>query len=91
MISRYTYSVDSVKRAVVDSNGNGKYYVGPFVYNLEDGEIASLESVASAGGRTYKTDSGYEVRYFITDHLGSVRVVVNADGEVVEQTKFAIK
>ena len=61
------------------------------VYNLEDGEIASLKSVASAGGRTYKTDSGYEVRYFITDHLGSVRAVVNADGEVVEQTKFAIK
>ena len=91
MISRYTYSADSVKRAVVDSNGNGKYYVGSFVYNVEDGEIASLESVASAGGRTYKTDSGYEVRYFITDHLGSVRAVVNADGEVVEQTKFAIK
>jgi hypothetical protein len=55
MISRYTYSVDSVKRAVVGSNGNGKYYVGSFVYNLEDGEIASLESVASAGGIT-KTD-----------------------------------
>jgi hypothetical protein len=55
MISRYTYSVDSVKRAVVDSNGNGKYYVGSFVYNLEDGEIASLESIASADGIT-KTD-----------------------------------
>ena len=88
MISRYTYSADSIKRAVVDSNGDGKYYVGSFVYNLEDGEIASLESVASAGGRTYKTDSGYEVRYFITDHLGSVRAVVNADGEVVEQNDY---
>ena len=88
MISRYTYSADSIKRAVVDSNGDGKYYVGSFVYNLEDGEIASLESVASSGGRTYKTDSGYEVRYFITDHLGSVRAVVNADGEVVEQNDY---
>ena len=28
------------------------------------------------------------MRYFITDHLGSVRAVVNADGEVVEQNDY---
>ena len=27
MISRYTYSVDSVKRAVVDSNGNAIFFL----------------------------------------------------------------
>ena len=85
--ARYSYAADSTKLGVVDASGVGYDYRGSFKY-IRNGSSIELESVASAGGRTYKTDSGYEVRYFITDHLGSVRAVVNADGEVVEQNDY---
>ena len=85
--ARYSYAADSTKLGVVDASGVGYDYRGSFKY-IRNGSSIELESVASAGGHTYKTDSGYEVRYFITDHLGSVRAVVNADGEIVEQNDY---
>jgi RHS repeat-associated protein len=38
---------------------------------------------AFAGGRITKTTGGYEVSYFITDHLGSTRAVVSSSGTVL--------
>ena len=47
MISRYTYSADGVKRAVVDSNGNGKYYVGSFArFQRTDGSFNAIDPLA---------------------------------------------
>ena len=34
------------------------------------------------------TSDGMETRYFLTDHLGSVRQVVAADGSVSEQNDY---
>ena len=34
------------------------------------------------------TSGGMETRYFLTDHLGSVRQVVAADGSVIEQNDY---
>ena len=34
------------------------------------------------------TSDGMETRYFLTDHLGSVRQVVAADGSVIEQNDY---
>ena len=49
------------------------YYAGSLVYS-DDG----FESASFGGGRIIGTDNGTssEVRYFLTDHLGSTRVVV---------------
>jgi RHS repeat-associated protein len=41
-----------------------------------------------AGGRISKTTGGYEANYFITDHLGSVRVTVSENGEIKEQNNY---
>ena len=36
-----------------------------------------MESCAFTGGRFVATATGVEARYFVTDHLGSVRAVVS--------------
>ena len=55
---------------------------------LSDG-TKTLESVAFGGGRIRKTGtSSYAVDYHITDHLGSVRTIVNASGTIQEQNDY---
>ena len=55
---------------------------------LSDG-TKTLESVAFGGGRIRKTGtSSYAVDYHITDHLGSVRAIVNAAGAIQEQNDY---
>ncbi len=34
------------------------------------------------------TSSGCEARYFVTDHLGSTRLVTNSSGTVLEQNDY---
>jgi hypothetical protein len=41
-----------------------------------------------AGGRINKTNNSYDINYFITDHLGSTRVIVNANGSILEQKDY---
>ena len=83
----YTYLADGTKIKAVNALGAGFDYIGSFKYNRSNSNI-TLESVASAGGRTYKTSSGYEARYFIADHLGSTRLVASANGTVSEQNDY---
>ena len=47
-----------------------------------------MESCAFTGGRFVATATGVEARYFVTDHLGSVRAVVNDEGEVLERNDY---
>ncbi|MDR1552842.1 MAG: hypothetical protein LBS69_05200 [Prevotellaceae bacterium] len=42
----------------------------------------------AGGGRITKTNSSYDITYFITDHLGSTRVIVGSNGEVKEQNDY---
>jgi RHS repeat-associated protein len=62
-------------------------YLGSFVYTC-DGRTRSFESTSFGGGRIKATSSDYEVNYFITDHLGSTRVVVNENGDIQEQNNY---
>ncbi len=87
MKATYTYLADGTKIKAVNVLGTGFDYIGSFKYNRSNSNI-TLESVASAGGRTYKTSSGYEVRYFIADHLGSTRSATNSSGNVLEQNDY---
>ena len=45
-------------------------YYGSLVYNN-----GQFESASFGGGRIVGTDNGSEVHYFLTDHIGSTRVV----------------
>jgi RHS repeat-associated protein len=42
----------------------------------------------AGGGRINKTNTGYEITYFITDHLGSTRVITDANGSIKEQNDY---
>jgi RHS repeat-associated protein len=41
-----------------------------------------------AGGRISKTSGSYEIQYYITDHLGSTRVITDSNGEIKEQNDY---
>ena len=58
-------------------------YAGSLVHN--DG---TFESTGFGSRRIVATSGGMETRYFLTDHLGSVRQVVAADGSVIEQNDY---
>lgn len=73
--------------SVTDTDGNGLYYSGSLVYRKQN-EDYFLESAAFHGGRITATDAGFETHYHLTDHLGSVRVIVNENGEVIEQNNY---
>ena len=47
----------------------------------------TLETAQFAGG-VIRSGNSQEINYFITDHLGSVRSIVNASGAVVEQNDY---
>jgi RHS repeat-associated protein len=84
---KFIYRADGTKIQMKVENSSGGQvikidYVGNMVY--VDG---TLEQLLTSGGRVLDptaTDSDYE--YFITDHLGSVRAVVD-EGGTVRQTR----
>ena len=46
---------------------------------MQDG-ILTPESIAITGGRAVYSDNNWVANYYITDHLGSVRAVTDAEG-----------
>jgi len=83
----YTYIADGTKAGVVDDNNEGFVYLGSLVYNNNSGNL-ELESTSFGGGRINATNNAYEVNYFITDHLGSTRVIVDNSGTIKEQNDY---
>jgi len=79
----YSYLADGTKAGAAGTSGTGFYYLGSFIYNRSK----ALQSVAFGGGRIRKSGSTYRVDYHITDHLGSVRAIVE-NGSVVERNDF---
>ena len=59
----YTYLADGTKYKVTNGSNVGFDYIGSFKYSRNNSNI-TLESVASAGGRTYKTSGGYEALFY---------------------------
>ena len=87
IVAKYSYLSDGTKFSATDSAGNGLYYSGSLIYT-KHGAALTMESCAFTGGRFVATATGVEARYFVTDHLGSVRAVVNGDGEVLEHNDY---
>lgn len=87
ILAKYSYLSDGTKLSAVNADGHGLCYLGSLVYRKQNGTY-SLESAAFNGGRFVATSSGIETHYHLTDHLGSVRAIVNSDGEVIEQNNY---
>ena len=79
----YLWLSDGTKLGV-SSGSDGYDYVGSLIYKRSNG-VRQLEGCDFGEGRILTSGSGSEVYYFLRDHLGSVRSIVNAQtGGVVE-------
>ena len=85
MAMSFKYFADGTKYSALDASGNGYMYVGAVRYAVRDGE-AEVESLPFSAGRIVKTSNGYEPHYYLTDHLGSTRMIIGPDGETVNAT-----
>ncbi|WP_065220637.1 MULTISPECIES: RHS repeat domain-containing protein [Butyricimonas] len=77
----YIYSARGEKLAqeVATSSGSSlTYYRGVMVYNGN-----ALDYILHPAGVTRKVSSGYVYDYYLTDHLGSTRVVLEASGNTL--------
>lgn len=84
MKATYQYMANGTKLSVRNGNGNTGYdYDGSFVYTVTDNTL-TLEAAHFAGGQLKANG----VNYTLTDHLGSVRSIVDANGVVQEQNDY---
>ena len=84
----YCYLADGTKLSVTDVGENGLYYLGSWVYEKHANTIG-LESAGFSSGRIVATaGNDTEIRYFLTDHLGSVRVVATDKDNVLERNDY---
>ena len=95
----YTYLSDGTKVSAVKSDGSGKRYVGSMVYSVPASGDGSevFESASWDEGRVGFTKSGttYTLTdlWFVKDHLGNVRTVVDvspglSSPQVVERNDY---
>ena len=87
LAARYKYLADGTKLEVSDALGGGYLYFGSLIYH-KLGDRYEPESVGFNGGRIVGTTSGSQVRYHVTDYLGSVRVVADAEGKRLEKCDY---
>ena len=93
VLVNYSYLADGTKVSALDSDGNGLLYLGYLIYK-KTGDSIELESAGFAGGRFVAkeaADGGKAMvpMIHVTDHLGSVRAVVDGvSGEVVETNDY---
>ncbi len=89
----YRWLADGTKAGVKGGTGvNGFEYLGSLVYQRSSGDL-KLESGAFGGGRIQASEGAsgpvYTPLYYETDHLGSVRSVINGfTGEMVEYNDY---
>ena len=88
---KFAYLADGRKlHSISDpANDGGLAYIGTSVFNIGRGNYTSFESTSFSAGRIVRSVNGtYTVQYHITDHLGSVRAVLNQSMTVLEQNDY---
>ena len=89
----YSYLADGTKVSAQNSDGDGLLYLGSLIYR-KTGNSLQLESAGFAGGRFVARETEDDGKVMVpmlhvTDHLGSVRAVVDGvSGEVVETNDY---
>lgn len=87
-VATYAYDWSGVKWSARGADGEtGLDYAGSLVYDVRNGR-RRVESIAFSGGRLIAANDGFEPRFFLTDHLGSVRAVVDGGGNVDERNDY---
>lgn len=86
--ANYSYLADGTKLSGLNSEDCGLVYLGSLVYLKLYSEYF-LKNARFSGGRLYTNlkDDSVPV-YHITDHLGSVRIVVGSDGYIEEYNDY---
>ena len=86
-LANYCYLWNGEKVASTDVRGNGYLYIGSVRYSLDSAKPA-FESAPFAMGRIGRLGGEYGTRYFLNDHLGSVRAIVNQNGVVTAEYDY---
>ena len=84
--AKYTWLADGSKLRVRNNSTTGFDYLGSLTYTSSSSGL-TLETAQFAGG-VIRSGNSQEINYFITDHLGSVRSIVNSAGTPVEQNDY---
>ena len=86
LLVKYLYLSDGMKTGARNSSGQGLEYRGTMTFRRSAQGALTFESVPFVAGRM--TDDG--VRYYVTDHLGSVRAVLDgATGSLLEAGDYS--
>ena len=89
IVAKYSYLADGTKLSAVNADDCGFAYRGSFTYRADAGGDRVFESTPFGGGRIVTTaDKETVARYFLTDHLGSVRVVATDQNNVIEHNDY---
>ncbi len=97
-LAEYEYLADGTKLRALDGGGNGYQYRGSLIYTQTAGQTGSpaitLDCAVTSAGRIVRENtadgsSTYKVQYYLRDHLGSVRAVIDGDtGTVIEASDY---
>lgn len=81
----YSFTADGTKESALQSDGSGYVYLGSMRFSKNASGTLAFDSAPWDGGRIVagSTAGAYDLQYFTTDHLGSVRVVTGGSGNVV--------
>ena len=84
----YGYLSDGTKFCAVSDGGEKFIYAGSLRFRIDGDNNIVPESFAIAGGRVTYNDGNWQTNYYITDYLGSVRTVTDADGNVLAEYDY---
>ena len=91
VLGTYRYMADGSKYSIFDRDGNETCYCGSFVCAKECDEYIGEFSVASDEGRVSVSRLGeVQDRWFVKDHLGNVRSVIDLSRNAVEPASSVI-
>ncbi len=86
--AHYTWLADGAKLRVRDAAGNGFDYLGSLTY-ISTYAGLQLEAANFPGGIIRAVSANtQEINCLITDHLGSVRAVIDQNGTILEQNDY---
>ena len=89
IVTKYSYLANGTKLSAVNADDCGFAYRGSFTYRADAGGDRVFESTPFGGGRIVATaGNDTEIRYFLTDHLESVRVVATDKNNVLERNDY---